>query len=180
METVPLAVDVHYDPAGEFSRAALVAFDDWSSPVATDERTVELEGVEPYVPGEFYRRELRPILAVLSLRGALDLVVVDGHVWLDAQQKPGLGAHLHEALGGGVPVVGVAKTSFHGATLAVPVHRGIGTRQLYVSSLGIPIEDSVAAIHAMHGTHRIPTLLRRVDQLARGLVEPMTRPRGSA
>jgi deoxyribonuclease V len=172
---MPLAVDVHYDPAGQFSRAALVAFDDWSSSVATDERTVEREGVEPYVPGEFYRRELRPILAVLALRVApLDLVIVDGHVWLDAQQKPGLGAHLHEALGGGVPVVGVAKTSFHGATLAVPVHRGIGTRQLYVSSLGIAIEDSVAAVQAMHGAHRIPTLLRRVDQLARGLVEPIT------
>jgi deoxyribonuclease V len=171
---MPIAVDVHYDPAGQFSRAALVAFDDWSSPVARDERTVQVEGVEPYVPGEFYRRELPPLLAVLSKSVTpLDVVVVDGHVWLDAQQKPGLGARLHEALGRSVPVIGVAKTSFHGATLAVAVRRGISTRPLYVSSLGIAIEDSVAAVHAMHGAHRVPTMLRRVDQLARGLVEPL-------
>jgi hypothetical protein len=41
--------------------------------------------------------------------------IVDGYVWLDDAGKPGLGAHLYQALGGRVAVLGVAETKFRGA-----------------------------------------------------------------
>jgi hypothetical protein len=45
------------------------------------------------------------------------VIVVDGHVDLDASGAPGLGAHLHEHFGGRHAVVGVAKSPFRGCSL---------------------------------------------------------------
>ncbi|MFY0538676.1 hypothetical protein [Nannocystis pusilla] len=39
--------------------------------------------------------------------------MIDGHVWL-GPDRPGLGVHLHRALGEAIPVVGVAKNPFRG------------------------------------------------------------------
>lgn len=81
------------------------------------ESAVRIEEVEPYVPGEFYRRELPCLLAVLgTLDRPPEVVIGDGHVRLGDDDGPGLGAHLRRAMGGGVVVVGVAKTRFLRAT----------------------------------------------------------------
>jgi deoxyribonuclease V len=97
----------------------------------------------------------------------LDLVIVDGYVWL-GPDRGGLGFHLHEALGRQVPVVGVAKTRFAGdSTTAVPVLRGQSQRPLFVTSVGIPVVEAAERIRRMHGSFRIPTLLKEVDRLCR-------------
>ena len=38
---------------------------------------------------------------------------------------------------------------------------------LLVSAVGMPIEEAVAGVKRMHGPHRVPTLLKRVDRLSR-------------
>jgi deoxyribonuclease V len=68
---------------------------------------------------------------------------------------------------GKIPVVGVAKTKFHGA-VPVEVLRGSGS-PLFVTAVGLTLPEAANCIRDMHGPYRIPTLLRRVDQLARGL-----------
>lgn len=117
-----------------------------------------------------YRRELPYLLEVLARieqPDALNIVVVDGFVWL-GPQRPGLGARLHEALGGRVAVVGVAKTAFQGAPVE-EVQRGTSKKPLYVTAIGLDPQLAAAGVHDMHGEHRIPTLLRQVDRIARGL-----------
>jgi len=155
--------DVHY--AGARARAGCVIAADWGDAAPVDERTAEVEVAAEYVPGELYRRELPPLLAVLDGAGSLDAVIVDAHVWL-APGRPGLGGHLHAALG--IPVVGVAKNEFRGAP-SLPVVRGAGARPLWVSAIGLDPADAAARVAAMHGPHRLPTLLLRADHLARGL-----------
>jgi deoxyribonuclease V len=49
----------------------------------------------------------------------------------------------------------------------MPVQRGHSRRPLYVSAAGIDAETAARYIQDMHGTYRLPTLLRRVDQLCR-------------
>ncbi|MCA9705979.1 MAG: endonuclease V, partial [Myxococcales bacterium] len=121
----------------------------------------------PYVPGQLYLRELPCLLAVLErVARPLDAVLVDGYAVLDDLGRPGLGAHLHAALERRVPVVGVAKTHFRGST-AVEVLRGGSTRPLYVTAVGMGPERAAEGVGRMHGPHRIPTLLRRVDRLCR-------------
>jgi deoxyribonuclease V len=45
-------------------------------------------------PGQFYLRELPPMMAVLATAGKLGLLVIDGYVDLDPDGRPGLGARL--------------------------------------------------------------------------------------
>src|SRR5262245_3674269 len=144
--------------------AACVLFTDWGDEVSAGECVRRIPAVAPYQPGQFYRRELPCLLAVLGeVEAPLQAVVVDGYVWLGDEHTPGLGAHLYEALGRAVPVVGVAKTRFGGARAAREVRRGASCRPLYVTAAGVDVEEAARGVARMHGHHRIPTLLKRVD-----------------
>ena len=161
-----LATDVHYTGTG--ATAAGVLFDDW--PAARPARCVasRIAQVADYAPGLFYQRELPCLLALLrehDLRPGC--IVVDGYVYLDGRQRPGLGKHLFDALGGTVPVVGVAKSAFAGIGPGHEVRRGGSERPLYVTCAGMSLDTAKACVASMHGGHRMPTLLRAVDQLSR-------------
>jgi deoxyribonuclease V len=159
------ALDVHYNETALTGQAAAVVFRHWEDADPLREYAVMCNGVEPYVPGQFYKRELSCLLAVLNaVDEPLDLIVVDGYVSLGGQ--PGLGQHLFEALHGKTPVVGVAKTSFHAAQ-AIEVTRGASHSPLYVTAVGMDPGEAAAKVGAMAGNYRIPALLKRVDQLAR-------------
>lgn len=163
-------LDVYYRDAG--ACAAGVAFRDWADASAFDERTVQIADVQPYEPGQFYRRELPCLLAVLRLLPPVDSVIVDGYVWLGSASKPGLGAHLYEALNREVAVIGVAKTKFRGADQAREVSRGSSKRPVFVTAAGMDSDLAAELVRTMHGDSRIPSLLARVDYLCR--LKPMT------
>ena len=163
-------VDVDYRP--DDAAAACVLADTWDDPAPAGEVVTRVAGVEPYEPGQFYKRELPCLLAVLARAresSPIDLVVIDGYVWLGDETRPGLGARLYEALGKEVPVVGVAKTRFASCRVAVPVVRGVGVKSpLYVTAAGVDVAEAARLVGGMHGGHRLPTLLRQVDALCRG------------
>ncbi|MFW5739752.1 MAG: endonuclease V [Myxococcota bacterium] len=160
------ALDVDYRP--ELAVVACVGFERWADAHAAFERTWRQDvHARPYEPGAFFRRELPCLLAAIrELPFAPAVAVIDGYVWL-APGRRGLGAHLHEALAGGVAVVGVAKGPFRGALEAIEVIRGESRRPLYVTAEGMNVREAADAVRDMHGTHRIPTLLKRVDRLSR-------------
>lgn len=160
-----VCVDVDYRAAEVV--AACVGFHDWRDAAPALEAVTRTAGPPPaYESGAFYRRELPYLMAALAALAAPPrVVVVDGYVWL-APGRPGLGAHLHAALGGVVEVVGVAKRHFEG-TAALPVLRGTSRQPLFVTTTGDDAAATAAAVRSMHGAHRIPTLLKRVDRLCR-------------
>jgi deoxyribonuclease V len=161
-------VDVDYRGVGAV--AACVCFEGWGDGTSVLESAIEISDVEPYEPGQFFRREMPCILAVLkSLPHLPQVVIIDGYVWL-GDQKPGLGAHLYEVLDKQAAIIGVAKTQFVGAEPVALVMRGRSRTPLYVTAAGIDVADAASNIKAMHGPHRIPTMLKRVDQLSRGQV----------
>ena len=129
------------------------------------ERTALVPEVPPYRPGEFYRRELPPLRAVLHGIGGLELVVVDGYADLDPAGRPGLGAHAHAEFA--VAVIGVAKSAFRAASHAIPVLRGNSARPLFVTAAGMPRADAAELVRLMSGRFRVPDALRRADELAR-------------
>jgi deoxyribonuclease V len=165
------AVDVYYPDSGG-AVAALVLAGEPRFAAIVAEHTAVLETVAPYRPGAFYERELPAMRAVLAAGGPVDLLVVDGYVQLHPDGRPGLGARAHEELG--IPVVGVAKTAFRGATHAVEVRRGGSDRPLYVTAAGVPVEEAAAMVREMAGRYRLPDALRRVDALSR--VPRLSRP----
>ncbi len=127
--------------------------------------------MQPYEPGSFHRRELPCLLAVLRMLPALpDVAVIDGYVFLPPDARPGLGARLHEALDGAMPVVGIAKTAFRSAgscSAVVPVLRGRSHNPLFVTAIGMAPDAAAGCVRRMAGKHRIPELAAMADRLAR-------------
>ncbi|WP_419580190.1 endonuclease V [Stieleria magnilauensis] len=165
-ETVIASLDVGYTDT--VARAACVVINNWRASRPAAEHVAKIHEVKDYQPGEFYRRELPCIQAVLGkLNQPPTCIVVDGYVWLDANHRPGLGAHLYETLDREVPVIGVAKNPFKDTDHATELRRGKSDRPLYITAVGVPIAQAVVNIGAMHGPHRLPTILKRADQLSR-------------
>ena len=161
---VIVALDVDYREDRVVT--ACVGFVGWPDAVAALEKTtVSMSPPAEYVPGSFYKRELPYLLAILAGL-APDIIVVDGFATLDGGAK-GLGAHLRDALDARPIVVGVAKRPWQGGVAGVAIVRGDSKAPLYITACGIDAGDAAKYVAAMHGPHRTPTLLKRVDRLAR-------------
>ena len=162
-------VDVHYD--GSAAHAACILARSWEADSTLETQVLHIGHVEPYEPGSFYRRELPCLLSVLRrLTVRPDVVVIDGYVWLASAERAGLGAHLYEALGTNVAVVGIAKTAFAGVercAVVAQVFRGGSHRPLHVTAAGMDLVLAAQCVRRMAGRHRIPELVRKVDRLAR-------------
>lgn len=163
-----VCIDVGY--AGEIASVAAVSFLEWQDAVPLQEQVFAMKVPSEYIPGAFFKREMPCIVeAIHRMQFKLDLVVIDGYVWL-ADGVAGLGAILFTELGESMPVVGVAKNPYRGQ-MACRVLRGDSRRPLYVSAVGIRQEDAAEHVREMHGKHRVPTMIKRADQLSRGIVE---------
>lgn len=161
-----LAVDVDYRDS-EASIAG-VTFENWTDDCETGVLRSELLEIEEYVPGQFYRRELPCILKLIEEHKIdPDIIVVDGFVYLDGKTKPGMGMYLYNALDGKIPVVGVAKNPYKGMTQDCELYRGKSQKPLYVTSVGVQLEEAKRNIKSMYGKHRVPDLLKKADQACR-------------
>ena len=164
-----LATDVHYND--NVGYAAGVLFDDWSSAVATRPYTAVCLDVGDYEPGAFYRRELPCLLTLLdTVEGPLSTIIVDGHVYLDGADRPGLGSHLHSAIKQSVEVVGVAKNPFKDMPDRHQVLRGTSQKPLFVTTTG-DLASALSGVASMTGEHRMPDLLKLADQACRALAK---------
>lgn len=163
-----IAVDVHY--TDKTACVAGVTFEQWDDESPCGEVVSSITHVAPYEPGKFYKRELPCILRLLDEHALHpETIIVDGFVFLDGREKPGLGKYLYDAQHGGVSIVGVAKSAFHGISAEYGVYRGLSQKPLYVTAIGMDVNTAKTRVQAMHGPHRLPTLLKRVDQLCRGI-----------
>lgn len=147
-------------------------FSNWNDDRPVKIYTEIISGVEEYIPGEFYKRELPCILSLLKQIDITETeaIIVDGFVYLDDENSLGLGAHLYQALQGEVPVIGVAKTNFASIEKNKrAVFRGESTKPLYVTAIGIDIDIATGNITKMHGDYRLPTLLKELDRLTKEL-----------
>ena len=159
-------LDVGYSDTAAL--AACVVIDNWRASRPAAQYVAKIYDVKEYQPGEFFRRELPCIQAVLDkLKLPPKCIVIDGYVWLDQNHNPGLGAHLYETMHCKVPVIGVAKNPFKDRDHATELRRGKSDRPLFITAIGIPISQAVVNIRAMHGPHRLPTILKLADQLSR-------------
>jgi len=166
-------VDVDYRDRGAVAACVLVPA--WTAETSAAELVESIAAVAAYEPGQFYKRELPCLLAVLRrVVAPLEAIVVDGYVWLTDETRPGLGGHLYQALAGRVPVIGVGKSLFRSVQVARPVWRGASSKPLYVTSAGMDVVEAARRVTAMPGPFRLPAMLKRVDQLCRGRTEPST------
>lgn len=162
-----LAIHVHYD--GDVALAAGVAFDEWDAAEPLKTYTARIAHVEKAVAGEPYRRELPCLMQLLREHGLQpEVIVIDGFVYTDAQETPGIGQYLHHALGGRTSVIGISKSAMKETPAQFEVYRDEEARPLIVTSVGIELGAAKARVRSMHGKRRIPTLMKLVARIARG------------
>lgn len=160
-----LAIDVHYNENEAI--AAGVTFQDWTDTNETGIYISRISPVHEYIPGQFYKRELPCIDALLKEHHLKpDTIVVDGYALLGTDKK-GLGYYLYEHLNNSTAVIGVAKKPFKNIRDQCKLYRGESTKPLYVTSVGIPQEEAKESILSMDGNYRFPTLLKLVDSACR-------------
>lgn len=161
-----LAVDVDY--RRDRAVAAGVLFRAWGDAAPLQEISIVCQIMDEYVPGQFYRRELPCILQLYrQLDKHVDIILIDGFVYLGEDHQPGLGSYLYENLNRRVAVIGVAKSAFRNTPASAALRRGGSERPLYITAIGITEEAARQGIQQMHGKGRLPTLLKRVDRLSR-------------
>lgn len=167
-----LVVDVQYEE--ENAVVAGVLFSDWRSDEVESDRTKNLTNIAPYEPGSFYKRELPCILSLLeNISEQIDTIVIDGYVTLGIDNEPGLGMHLYQSIAKRSPIIGVAKNRFKDTPQICELRRGSSQKPLLITAIGMPLDEAKQKISYMHGENRTPTLLKRVDQLCRGIIDPL-------
>jgi deoxyribonuclease V len=161
-----LAIDVAYH--GASAQVAGALFDSWDAINFSKHYKISLDHIMDYESGQFYKRELPCILALLAhIKDTFDVIVIDGYVSLGDEQKAGLGQHLYETLIHKVPVIGVAKNQFKDTPVECEILRGQSMQPLYVTAIGIELELAKQYVKDMHGKYRIPKLLKDIDRLSR-------------
>ena len=161
-----LAIDVAYEDND--ATVAGVLFPDWPDAKPTKEIVLSCTVPDSYLPGQFYRRELPCITALLKqVAQPVDFIIIDGFVYLGRNKKPGLGKHLRDILEQKIVVIGVAKNPYRDTSVSCEVLRGRSLKPLYVTADGISLERAKFLVTIMHGKGRIPTMLRYVDRLCR-------------
>jgi deoxyribonuclease V len=163
-----LAFDTYYYDGK--AKTVCLEFTEWNQSENFKIHTEIIDNVEDYIPGEFYRRELPCILSVLNkfdLKN-IEAIIVDGFVYLDDEKKYGLGGHLYEKLNKEVAIIGVAKTNFASIEKDKKIwFRGESKKPLYVTAIGIELEDAFEKVEKMAGEFRMPTLLKEMDRLTK-------------
>ncbi len=159
-----LAVDAYY--AGSKAKVVGVLFENFSDEKPLKIISKVVDGVAPYESGSFYKRELPCIVSLLQDLDVRDisLIVIDGFVYLDGDGRYGLGGHLYERLERRVQIVGVAKSPFKGSCKLVrEICRGGSKRPLFVSAIGIGVDEAAWLVKWMSGEFRMPSLLKILD-----------------
>lgn len=162
------AFDTYY--YDDYANTVCIAFENWTSDQEVEIFIEQTPISSGYESGAFYKRELPCILSLLNkiVVKEGDIIIVDGYVTLDDDGKIGLGGHLYEALHEKHPVIGIAKNEFTTPdSQRRNVLRGDSKTPLFVTAKGADVDQVKIYVAQMHGPYRIPTLLKKLDQLSR-------------
>lgn len=162
------AFDTYY--YDDYANTICIAFEDWTSEKETEIFSEKTGITSDYESGAFYKRELPCILSLLNkieLKEG-DIIIVDGYVTLDDDGKMGLGGYLYDALEQKYPIIGIAKNGFTAPdSQRRAIFRGESKTPLFLTVKGSDVDKMKINIEKMHGSYRIPTLLKKLDQLTR-------------
>ena len=167
MQTKIIAIDTfYYSDKDAYSVGVL--FNNWQDSKPQSIVSCHTTDFAPYIPGEFYKRELPCILDLLSIvnLNEINTILLDGFVKLP-DNKDGLGMHLWKKLGNiKISIVGLAKSKFKDCEkIALPVFRGNCISPMWVNTNQIiSNEEAVSRIKQMHGNYRMPDLLKVLDR----------------
>jgi deoxyribonuclease V len=162
-----LAIDVHYKD--QVAKSVGLLFK-WSDKEPEEILIDYLINPADYIAGEFYKRERPCLLKIIEKvdLNNLEAIIIDGYVYIDNNREFGLGGYVWQALKEKIPIIGVAKNYYYGnAETVKQIIRGNSKKPLYVSAIGITLEEALSKIADMFGEFRIPTILKLLDTITK-------------
>lgn len=163
-----LAFDTYY--FDDKAKTIAIEFDSWTNENTSRVYEETISGIDEYIPGEFYKRELPCILSLLKQidLSTCEAIIIDGFVVLNDDNKIGLGGYLYNTLEKKIPIIGVAKNDYAKIqTQKRPVLRGESKKPLFITAMGIDLDLASTHIENMKGNYRFPDLLKQVDSIGR-------------
>ncbi len=163
-----LGVDVYY--YNDKAKVVGGLFNEWTDDSPCEIISTCFYGFSKYETGNFYKRELPCLCELLRQidKSKLETIIIDGYVYLNNEGKAGLGYYLYEQLGMQIPIIGVAKRPFYNNNkFVVEIYRGKSMIPLYITSIGINLQEASSNIRNMAGKYRIPNILKVIDQQTR-------------
>ena len=166
-----IAIDTFYTSDNAYTVG--VIFSKWTDREPLEIIRSQIVPPFPYVPGQFYKRELPCILDLLKgiTLSEFDTILIDGYIWLrdnSGEILEGLGSHLWDALPktSGLSLVGVAKSKFgKSEEISAPIIRGTGITPLYVQAVGkLGNREAGELVRGMYGANKLPYLLHLLDE----------------
>ncbi len=169
-----LILDVHYQENPQTNKTtasvAGIRFQGIAKNNILSKHTIQIDNVAPYQSGQFYKREMPCILALLAeINEPYDCIIIDGYVYLDGEQKEGLGKHLYNHLANKKSIIGIAKNKFFDISEDYAVYRGISKHPLYVTSVDFDNGKALQIVKNLEGEHKLPNIVKMVDKLSRDL-----------
>ncbi|WQJ53336.1 MAG: hypothetical protein [Wendovervirus sonii] len=172
-----LILDICYNDESNTAHVAGVLFEQWTDKTPAMHISCDTDIQSEYISGQFYRRELPCIQALLETldMNEIDTIIVDGFYSL-GENHPGLGQHLYEDYlvpkgFGNIEVVGISKSyMFNCENFSFIVNRPSSKHPLYVNGSN-PNTDYGLLVSSMHGRYRLPTLVKMVDQYSREILK---------
>lgn len=162
-----LAMDVCYHQTNNCAFAAGVRFTGVENVQTLSTHGTWVNEVLAYQSGQFYKREMPCLLALLkTINDPVDILVIDGFVYLN-QGKSGLGKHLYDNLTDKKPIIGIAKNPYQDMDNCHQVFRGQSKKPLYVTTVDYSLENAKQWLKNLQGSYRLPDILTQVDKLSR-------------
>lgn len=156
-------IDVDYRE-NDTAIASAIVFNDYESDSILNSYSLSINDVLPYESGKFYKRELPCILELLDIiKEDIELIIIDGYVHVDTDKKEGLGVHLLNSISNKIPIIGIAKNQFKSTPEKHAVFRGDSKKALYVTTINCDLDKAKDIVSSMHGSNRLPTLVKLVD-----------------
>lgn len=165
-----LILDVHYQELDNQTIANVsgIRFAGIENHIILNEYRIIVNKVEPYQSGQFYKRELPCLLALIEkIDEPFDVIVIDGYVYLNGTDKAGLGKYLYDNLPIKKPVIGIAKARFCEIGQQYAVHRGMSKHPLYVTCVDFELNLAKNFVQTLQGKNTMPDIAKRVDLLSR-------------
>lgn len=163
-----IAVDSYY--YSDWCYTVGIIFDDYQQEEPTKIISCYTRQYKQYNAGMFHQRELPGILKLLKQvdLSEFDTIIVDANVFIykNNTTHDGLGKHLYDAiykLCEGINIIGVCKSLYGDDEAYVKVFRGRSKKPLYITSYNIDTNVCAEYIKHMKGSHRIPRLLKILD-----------------
>lgn len=162
-----VVIDADYDEKTRKGHVAGIVVQDLLSDKVEKVVTAIVENVEDYIPGQFYRRELKSVEAIINQldKTQIEAIVIDGYADSGTEEHA-LGTFVYEEYK--IPVIGIGKNKYKRCILEnLEVCRGDSQRPLFVSSKGMDNEKSKELVKNMFGEFRLPFLVKYADKMAR-------------